>query len=153
MKRQRRPSHFPAQRPAHRCIDVHRRTVDEYLASKVEGEAVEVLGAIAKGLQAAFDAGKVCPAAGPTPKVMASQGDKWVGPEEYATDAWRCIGFSRTEPQYYQYEVKTDAAAKRFEIVARGYPLRKKGKLSELVFAEPFREKGDPAWDTTIVRR
>lgn len=137
-----------------RCVEVHRRLVDEYLAGKVEAEAILVLGVIADGLQGAFDAEKkICPSAEPTPTVIAKQGDKWVGPEAYDTDAWRCIDFKRIEPQYYQYEVKTHAQARRFEIIARGYPLRKKGKLSELVFAARFREKDDPAWDRIIVRR
>ena len=138
-----------------RCVDLTQRMLDGIFATKIEKEAILLMSEIANGLQAAYDRDKtICPSAGPTPKEMMQQGRKWIGATEYTdSPGWKCASFRPIDPQWYQYEVTTDAKAKRFQVVAKGYPLRKRGKLSVLVFEAPFREKGDPEWDKAIQRK
>ena len=45
-------------------------------------------------------------------------------PAEWKAEGWTCARFDLLgSPQFFQYELRTDAKAKTFEVIARGYPV------------------------------
>ena len=44
---------------------------------------------------------------------------------DWKAEGWLCARFDMAgTPQVFQYELRTDAKAKTFEVIARGYPVQ-----------------------------
>ena len=91
--------------------------VRRYLSSAKSSEAKNTIGAIARGGAVAFERdGKLCESAGPVPPVVPagrkhqSQSSDW--------DGFKCLKFSLSMPQYYQYSYTRTADG--FVVTARG---------------------------------
>jgi len=115
--------------------------VQRYIANAKTAEAKNSIGQISKDAQSAFarehmstaevmkagDTAKVSnrlcldgpavPAAIPEAEKVQSGADEW-------TDGWKCLRFSMSEPQYYQYTYDSDSSATepgtKFEAKAQG---------------------------------
>lgn len=111
--------------------------VRKYLAGAKTAEQKNTLGEIARlaSLAHARD-GRLCPSAAPVPssalairgrKYMSTTAD-WEGGD--AQVGWRCLGFSMSMPQYYQYAYTSTGSA--FTATAHG-DLNGDGRLSTFV--------------------
>jgi hypothetical protein len=101
----------------------------DYLARTREGEAKLNLKRIVVGLVTALerDVPTFCASAPAVPKDLAtvkdapyaSAGADWRAP------GWTCVRFDLSgAQQVFQYELRSDAKAKTFEVIARGYPVQ-----------------------------
>jgi type IV pilus assembly protein PilA len=82
--------------------------VRRYLAAARTSEAKASVMAIARGGEAAYGAnGKLCTSASAVPAVVPSGQKYQSGAGDYDTGSddagWRCLRFSMSTPQYYQY--------------------------------------------------
>lgn len=112
-----------------RCSELLRRETVTYLARSREAEAKLSLKRIVVGLVTALEREPpvLCPSAPPVPASLdavkerpyASTADDW------NTEGWKCVRFELVGgPQVFQYELRTDAKARSYEVVARGWPVR-----------------------------
>ena len=112
-----------------RCGDLVVRDMIEYLARTRENEAKLNLKRIVVGLMTALerDVPILCPSAPAVPPDLAtvkdvpfaSTGADWKAP------GWTCARFDLSGgQQVFQYELRSDATAKTFEVIARGYPVQ-----------------------------
>ena len=112
-----------------RCGDLVVRDMIEYLARTRENEAKLNLKRILVGLMMALerDVPVLCSSAPAVPPDLAtvkdvpyaSTGADWKAP------GWTCARFDLSGgQQVFQYELRSNAAAKTFEVIARGYPVQ-----------------------------
>jgi len=110
------------------CNTLLRRSLEDFRAKSIEGEARVNVKMIAKGFARVFDEDKKwCP----TPKTPApaelsliQKGDYRFTKSDWADPAWECLYWDPSDQgrQRFQYELKADAKKKTFEVIARGYP-------------------------------
>jgi len=115
--------------------------VQRYTASAKTAEAKNSIGQISKDAQSAYAhehmsttellginegakaANRLCPP-GPAVPAAIPAGEKVQSDPAAWTDGWKCLHFSMTDPQYYQYAYATDATdtetGKYFEAIAQG---------------------------------
>lgn len=124
-----------------KCSALLIRDLQTYRARSIEVEALQTLKRIGVGLASvlAKDPPGVCPSAPPTPENLNALADGAVDtkPADWAADGWRCAGFAAAGPIRFQYELVTDVKAKKYELIARGYPGPDR-QATELVFIIPF---------------
>jgi len=110
-----------------RCGDLISRDLLVYRARMIESEAINNVKMISVGLASAanHEPAQMCPSAGPTPPDLTAleKGPVSVPAEGWTTPGWSCVRFSLAVPARFQYELRTDAAKKTYEIIARGYPV------------------------------
>jgi hypothetical protein len=138
-----------------KCAALLIRDLETYRAKTIEIEALQTLKRIGVGLGSALtrEPPGVCPSAPPTPKRLEAlqTGPTETKPADWNSDGWRCAGFAAAGPIRFQYELRTDQKAKRYEIIARGYPGSSE-QPTELVFRVPF-GSGEPDLTQPIYRR
>lgn len=139
-----------------RCADLMRRETIDYFAQSREGEAKINLRRIIVGLISALEQSpsKLCATAGAIPPAIETIKTQPYSskPEDWAAEGWKCARFDLSgAPQVFQYELRTDAKAKTYEVIARGYPVMG-GPMTELFISGKV-ENGviDPS--TPILRR
>jgi hypothetical protein len=111
-----------------RCAELMRRDVMASQALNIESEAKNNLKAISVGLSAAYNQQPpvLCPSAPPVPPTLdlLRNGPWKADAASWEAPGWKCARFNLAgAPQYFQYELKTDAAAQTWEVVARGFPV------------------------------
>lgn len=109
------------------CVALFERALRGYLQAAVEVEATTVTRRMALGMASAFaESGTLCPSTErPVPARLENvlSGPYRSTSADWQTPTWKCLQIDLTDQtQRFQYEVRTDAAAKSFEIVARGSP-------------------------------
>ncbi len=99
--------------------------VRKYLANAKSAEARNVIGQMAKSAVTAFARdGKLCPSASsPVPAVVPRGTKHQASPSDWEVDkaahaGFACLGFSLSDPQYYQYDYKSTPDG--FTITAHG---------------------------------
>jgi len=112
-----------------RCAPLLRRQVRAHLATALENQAIINLRRILFGLASALgeQPPRWCPSAPAVPaKLDAVASEPYRAPsEKWQPPGWQCVRFAlHGQPQHFQYTLTTDAAAKSYEIVARGYPVK-----------------------------
>jgi hypothetical protein len=116
-----------------RCLSLYERGMADFRAATIEAEAKVTLKSLALGMKMAFDdKKKLCPSTkNPVPAdLRLLESGPWKSTSASWTDpTWACLAYTPPPQQRFQYEVKTDAKAKTFELLARGYP-RTDGSLS-----------------------
>jgi len=115
--------------------------VQRYVANAKTAEAKNSLGQISKDAQSAYAlehmntaaplassesakvSNRLCPPGPPVPAAIPA-GEKVQSDLGAWADGWKCLRFSMTEPQYYQYTYATDATdtetGEYFEAIAQG---------------------------------
>lgn len=139
-----------------RCVELMRRYLIEDRAQTIESEAKNNLKAMSVALAGAMERTppELCPSA---PAVPASLDALKSGPWSSAADAWdapgwKCARFTLTgSPQYFQYELRTNAANKTWEIVARGFPVP--GQPSTELFLRGNVQDGKITPSSNVMRR
>jgi hypothetical protein len=112
-----------------RCSDLMRRDTIAYLARTRESEAKLNLKRIVVGLVTALEREPpaFCASAPPVPPSLDTVKDKpyQSSMADWKADGWACVRFDIAGGmQVFQYELRTDAKAKTFEAIARGYPVQ-----------------------------
>jgi hypothetical protein len=114
-----------------RCAELMRRGIATYLQAAIEMEARVTTRQIAMSMAAAYereqggDGGPVvhalCPSAQPVPADLAAvRGKAHVAAEsDWSGPGWACLHFQLGGNQRFQYEVKTDPAARTFLVIGR----------------------------------
>ena len=110
-----------------RCGELISRDLLIYRARMIESEAINNIKMISVGLASASNGEppKVCPSAGPTPPELSAleKGPVSVPADGWSAPGWSCVRFASQVPVRFQYELRVDAAAKSYEIIARGFPV------------------------------
>ena len=121
------PPGLPAAKAA-RCGELLQRGIRTYLAAAREVEAKVVLRQMGAAMAMAFESNgnALCPSSEhpiPADKALVA-GAPYVSTEaDWSTPAWKCLGLALAgQAQRFQYEVRTDAQGKTFEVIARGVP-------------------------------
>jgi hypothetical protein len=112
-----------------RCTDLMVRDLGMYLAAAIEAEASMSIGRVVVGLATAAEREPpgLCASAGPVP---ADLGVLAAGPyastdADWSAPGWKCARFDLVgQPQRFQYQLVTDAAAGTWEVIARGFPVK-----------------------------
>lgn len=138
-----------------RCAELMRRDVMASQALNIESEAKNNLKAISVALASAMDRTppELCGNAPPVPPSLDQvRSGPWKSePTSWDAPGWKCTGFNlRGAPQFFQYELKTDAATQTYEIIARGFPVP--GQPTEL-FLRGKVEGGKIRPSSNIMRR
>lgn len=112
-----------------RCADLIKRDMIEYLARTRESEAKLNLKRIVVGLVTALerDVPVFCASAPAVPPDLATVKDKPYASAaaDWQAPGWTCARFDLSGgQQVFQYELRSDAKAKTFEVIARGYPVQ-----------------------------
>ncbi|MFO0590644.1 MAG: hypothetical protein U0441_24085 [Polyangiaceae bacterium] len=139
-----------------RCGSLMEREMIDYLARTRENEAKLNLKRILVSLSTGMEASppKWCASAGPTPPDLATVKD--IPYQSTLTDwqapGWKCAVFDLSgAPQVFQYELRTDAKAQSFEVIARGYPVRGAAATEIYVEGKVVGGKIDPS--APVLRR
>ena len=139
-----------------RCGALMQREMIDYLARTRESEAKLNLKRILVSLSTAMEGSppSLCASAGPTPPDVATVKD--IPYQSSAADwqaaGWKCARFDLSgAPQVFQYELRTDAKAQSFEIIARGYPVRGAAPTELFVAGKVEGGKIDPS--APVLRR
>lgn len=139
---------------AERCAPLMKRELVAYRARTIEAEAMLALKQLAFAMADAHAKnGALCPSAPAVPSMLdglarepyASTSKDWSAP------GWLCANFAISPPQRFQYELRSDAGAGSYEIVARGFPVEG-GPATEL-FVRGKVEAGQLAPSQEILRR
>jgi hypothetical protein len=122
-----------------RCSELLRRDTVAYLARSREGEARVSLKTILVGLMSAIahEPPELCASAPAVPASLDAVKDKPYASTgaDWSSVGWKCVRFDPSGgPQVFQYELRTDAKARSYEIIARGYPVQG-GAPTELYIA------------------
>jgi len=120
-----------------KCGELLERSIRGYIAASIEVEARTMLHRIALSMASAFERdGKLCP---PTERPLpanasqVSNGPYASTAADWETPTWKCLQIQLGgQSQRFQYEVRSDAKAGSFELVARGSPMAD-GKLVEII--------------------
>lgn len=139
-----------------RCAELMRRDVVASQALNIESEAKNNLKAISVGLATATNRTppEFCASAPPVPASLdkvkngpwQSEATSWDAP------GWKCTGFNlRGAPQYFQYELKTDAAKQTWEVIARGFPVA--GQPATELYLSGTAENGKIRPSSQVMRR
>jgi hypothetical protein len=126
MKEMQRPAEM-SEADYGACQSLFLRELRTYQQRAVESEATATLAGLATGMKSKWEQDKtLCPSSKkPVPadlKVLSS-GSYITKDGDWSDPAWACIAWGGTgERQRFQYEIKTDAKKRTFELVARGYP-------------------------------
>ncbi len=140
--------------PGGRCADLMQRDTQAYAAHKAETEAIVLLKVALKTLADAWTETKsLCPSAGPVPRevetLRSPRTRKELGPP---VDDLRCASPNFAEPSTrWSLEIRTDAAARSFELIARGFPVPN-GPVAELFVRGEVGADGVPL-DLPVMRR
>jgi len=139
-----------------RCVELMKRDTIAYFAQTREGEAKINLRRVIVGLMSSLDQASpaFCGSAPPVPASLEMVKDQPYSskPEDWKADGWKCARFDLSgAPQVFQYELRTDAKAKSYEVIARGYPVQG-GPATELYIAGKV-ESGAIDPSTPILRR
>lgn len=139
-----------------RCGALMERELTDYLARTRESEAKLNLKRILVSLGSAIEASppKFCASAGPTPPDLATVKDipYQSTPADWQAPGWKCAVFDLSgAPQVFQYELRTDAKAQSFEVIARGYSVRGAAATEIYVAGKVENGKIDPS--TPVLRR
>jgi hypothetical protein len=114
-----------------RCAELMRRGIATYLQAAIEMEARVTTRQIAMSMAAAYEREQgalggpvvhaLCPSAQPVPPDLAAvRGKPHVAAEsDWSGPGWACLHFQLGGNQRFQYEVKTDAAARSFVVIGR----------------------------------
>lgn len=135
----------PSMKPAdvERCRDLLGRGIHGYVAAAREVEARVILGQIALRAVGAYrETGKLCPDAAKVPadRALVARGPYESTAADWTSPGWTCLHFSfEGQPQRFQYEMRTDADGKGFELLAHGVPgengrfvtIAQRGKVGE----------------------
>jgi len=122
-----------------RCSELLTRDTVAYMARTREGEAKVNLKRIVVGLMSAIerDPPVFCASAPPVPAALEAVKDTPYSSvnADWSGAGWKCARFELIGgPQVFQYELRTDAKARTFEVIARGYPVQG-GPATELYVA------------------
>jgi hypothetical protein len=139
-----------------RCAELMRRDTIEYFARTRENEAKINLRRVIVGFMSALEKSPpaFCASAPAVPPSLASVKDQPYSskPDDWKADGWSCVRFDLSgAPQVFQYEMRTDAKSKTYEVIARGYPVQG-GPVTELYIAGKV-ESGAIDPSTPIMRR
>lgn len=112
-----------------RCTELLRRDMVEYLARTRESEAKLNLKRIIVGLVTALEhePPAFCASAPPVPPDLATVKDTPYASTQadWKAPGWTCVRFDLVGgQQVFQYELRTDAKARTYEAIARGYPVQ-----------------------------
>jgi hypothetical protein len=137
-----------------RCAPLMKRELVAYRARTIEIEAILALKQLAFAMADAHAKnGALCPSAPAIPSALdglakepyASTSKDWSAP------GWLCVNFAISPPQRFQFELRSDAGAASYEIVARGFPVEG-GPATEL-FVRGKVEAGQLSPSQEIFRR
>lgn len=139
-----------------RCVELMRRDTIDYLARTRESEAKINLRRVMVGLMGALDQGAsaLCASAPAVPASLGAVKDQpyTSTPDDWKADGWKCARFDLSgAPQVFQYELRTDAKSRSYEVIARGYPVQG-GPPTELYIGGKV-ENGAIDPSTPILRR
>lgn len=112
-----------------RCTELLRRDMVEYLARTRESEAKLNLKRIIVGLVTALEhePPAFCASAPAVPPDLATVKDTPYASTsaDWKAPGWTCVRFDLVGgQQVFQYELRTDAKARTYEAIARGYPVQ-----------------------------
>mgnify|MGYP000939422163 CR=1 FL=1 len=111
---------------AERCASLMKRDLLAYRARTIEAEAMLTLKQLAFAMSDAFSRqGSLCPSAPAVPSALEllAKEPYASSPQDWQSAGWRCLGFTISPPQRFQYELRSDPSAGSYEIVARGFPV------------------------------
>lgn len=137
----------PSMKPAdvERCRDLLGRGIRGYVAAAREVEARVILGQIALRAVGAYrETGKLCPDAAKVPadRALVARGPYESTAADWSSPGWACLHFNfEGQPQRFQYEMRTDADGKGFELLAHGVP-GENGRFVTIVQRGKIGEKG-----------
>lgn len=109
-----------------RCKQLLRREARAQEAKVLEAEAMDALKRIAASLATSLEkTGVLCPSAAPIPAELTAvrEGYYVPKPQDFGAEGWKCVNFSWRAPTRWQLELRVDAAAGRYEAIARGFPV------------------------------
>jgi hypothetical protein len=137
-----------------RCATLMRRDVEAYAARSIETGAIVMLRIALRNLSERWSTEKhLCTSAGPVPRdvelLRRPRSRAELGPE---VEQLACVQPTFAEmPTRWSLEVRTDAAKKTWEIIARGFPVQG-GPVAELFIAGEIGPEGIPL-EADVMRR
>lgn len=110
-----------------RCSSLFKRELVSFKTKSIEIEAKVVLKSFATAFQSNYaEKNELCPSSKkpvPADLKLVKTGPWTSTAADWSGDpAWECVYPPAGERQRFQYEIKTNAKAGTFELIARGYP-------------------------------
>jgi hypothetical protein len=141
----KKPPKMPAA-DLERCTELLKRSIKLYIAAAVEVEAKLTMTRLVKGMVAAYQNKRaLCPSTEkPVPADLTRLKTEPYSSTaaDWETPAFQCLSFSMEgQAQRFQYEVRSDPGAKKFSVIARGFP-HKNGPVVEISQEGSITEKG-----------